>query len=62
MLLRIGAYQGGPLVDVGPSVLNFVCIADMWAHSFYYFFSRIELPRKRHVNAAWDKDLVKLAT
>jgi hypothetical protein len=34
----------------------FFFAVDMWAHGFYYF-SEIELPRKRHVNPMWDEDL-----
>ncbi len=46
---------------VGPTILNNFFVTDMWAHGFYYF-SAIELPHKRHVNATWNEDLVKQAT
>lgn len=35
---------------VGPTFIIILCAAHMWAHCFYYF-SRIELPPKRHTNA-----------
>jgi hypothetical protein len=46
---------------VGPTFLKLFFLTNMWAHGFYYF-SGVELPRKRHINATWDEDLVKPAT
>jgi hypothetical protein len=42
----------------GPTIFNyFVCVANKWARSFYYF-----LGLNCHVNATWDKDVVKPTT
>lgn len=41
-----------------PSFFIILCVTDMWVPLFL-LFSEIELPRKHHVNVAWDEDLVK---
>ena len=47
---------------MGTTFLNyFYMYLTCGSHGFYYFFG-IKLPRKRHVNATWDEDLVKGAT
>jgi hypothetical protein len=57
-----GRSEADMWTHVSPTIFKlFFCVTEMWVHGFYYSFG-IELPRKRHVNATWDEDLIKPAT